>query len=37
VVTAIDRKIEQYYISEEYKFRVVREMRESESKKMSRQ
>jgi hypothetical protein len=34
VVTAIDRKIEQYYISEEYKFRVVREMRESESKKI---
>jgi regulator of protease activity HflC (stomatin/prohibitin superfamily) len=34
VVTAIDRKIEQYYISEEYKFRVVREMRESERKKI---
>ena len=26
VVTAINRKIEQYYISEEYKFRVAREM-----------
>ena len=28
VVTAINRKIEQYYISEEYKFRVAREIRE---------
>ncbi len=34
VVTAINRKIEQYYISEEYKFRVVREVRESERKKI---
>ena len=34
VVTAINRKIEQYYIAEEYKFRVVREMRESERKKI---
>jgi prohibitin 2 len=33
VVTAINRKIEQYYISEEYKFRVAREIRESERKK----
>jgi prohibitin 2 len=28
VVTAINRKIEQYYISEEYKYRVAREIRE---------
>ncbi len=34
VDTAIDRKIEQYYISEEYKFRVAREIRESERKKI---
>jgi prohibitin 2 len=34
VVTAINRKIEQYYISEEYKFRVAREVRESERKKI---
>jgi hypothetical protein len=34
VETAINRKIEQYYISEEYKFRVVREIRESERKKI---
>jgi regulator of protease activity HflC (stomatin/prohibitin superfamily) len=34
IVTAIDRKIEQYYISEEYKFRVAREIRESERKKI---
>ena len=34
VVTAINRKIEQYYISEEYKFRVMREIRESERKKI---
>src|SRR6516164_5989689 len=34
IVTAINRKIEQYYISEEYKFRVAREIRESERKKM---
>jgi hypothetical protein len=33
-VTAINRKIEQYYISEEYKFRVAREIRESERKKI---
>ena len=34
VVTAINRKIEQYYISEEYKFRVAREIRKSERKKI---
>jgi prohibitin 2 len=34
VVTAINRKIEQYYVAEEYKFRVVREVRESERKKI---
>jgi regulator of protease activity HflC (stomatin/prohibitin superfamily) len=34
VVGAINRKIEQYYISEEYKFRVAREVRESERKKI---
>jgi regulator of protease activity HflC (stomatin/prohibitin superfamily) len=34
VATAINRKIEQYYISEEYKFRVAREVRESERKKI---
>ena len=34
IVAAIDRKIEQYYISEEYKFRVAREIRESERKKI---
>ena len=34
VVTAINRKIEQYYISEEYKFRVAREVRELERKKV---
>jgi len=34
VVNAINRKIEQYYISEEYKFRVERERRESERKKI---
>jgi regulator of protease activity HflC (stomatin/prohibitin superfamily) len=34
VVAAINRKIEQYYISEEYKFRVAREIRESERKKI---
>jgi regulator of protease activity HflC (stomatin/prohibitin superfamily) len=32
VVHAINRKTEQYYISEEYKFRVERERRESERK-----
>ena len=34
VVGAINRKIEQYYISEEYTFRVAREIRESERKKI---
>src|SRR5215510_9618983 len=34
VVLAINRKTEQYYISEEYKFRVERERRESERKKI---
>ena len=34
VVNAINRKIEQYYISEEYKFRVEHERRESERKKI---
>jgi regulator of protease activity HflC (stomatin/prohibitin superfamily) len=34
VVSAINRKTEQYYISEEYKFRVEREKRESERKKI---
>ncbi len=34
VVNAINRKIEQYYISEEYKFRVERERRESERKQI---
>ena len=34
VVGAINRKTEQYYISEEYKFRVAREKRESERKKI---
>jgi regulator of protease activity HflC (stomatin/prohibitin superfamily) len=34
VVAAINRKTEQYYISEEYKFRVEREKRESERKKI---
>jgi regulator of protease activity HflC (stomatin/prohibitin superfamily) len=34
VVAAINRKTEQYYISEEYKFRVERERRESERKKI---
>src|SRR6516164_1342078 len=34
VVAAINHKIEQYYISEEYKFRVAREIRESERKKI---
>ena len=32
VVNAINRKTEQYYIAEEYKFRVEREKRESERK-----
>jgi regulator of protease activity HflC (stomatin/prohibitin superfamily) len=34
VVHAINRKIEQYYIAEEFKFRVDREKRESERKKI---
>jgi len=34
VVNAINRKTEQYYIAEEYKFRVEREKRESERKKI---
>src|SRR5262249_21683897 len=34
VVAAIDRRIEQYYISEEYKFRVAREVQESMRKKI---
>jgi regulator of protease activity HflC (stomatin/prohibitin superfamily) len=34
IVTAINRKIEQYYVAEEYKFRVEREKRESERKKI---
>jgi regulator of protease activity HflC (stomatin/prohibitin superfamily) len=34
IVTAINRKTEQYYISEEYKFRVEREKRESERKRI---
>ena len=34
VVLAINRKTEQYYVAEEYKFRVDRERRESERKKI---
>jgi regulator of protease activity HflC (stomatin/prohibitin superfamily) len=34
VVNAINHKTEQYYIAEEYKFRVEREKRESERKKI---
>jgi regulator of protease activity HflC (stomatin/prohibitin superfamily) len=34
IVTAINRKTEQYYISEEYKFRVEREKRETERKRI---
>src|SRR5262249_18054941 len=37
IVTAINRKIEQYYIAEEYKFRIEREKRESERKKIEAQ
>jgi regulator of protease activity HflC (stomatin/prohibitin superfamily) len=37
VVAAINRKAEQYYISEEYKFRIEREKRESERKKIEAQ
>src|SRR4029453_3982816 len=33
-VAAINRKTEQYHIAEEYKFRVEREKRESERKKI---
>src|SRR6266536_1230414 len=34
IVAAINRKTEQYYLAEEYKFRVEREKRESERKKI---
>jgi prohibitin 2 len=34
VVNAINRKVEQYYLSEEYIFRVARERKESERKKI---
>jgi regulator of protease activity HflC (stomatin/prohibitin superfamily) len=34
VVNAINRKVEQYYLSEEYIFRVAREKKESERKKI---
>jgi hypothetical protein len=34
IVAAINRKTEQYYIAEEYKFRVEREKRESERKRI---
>src|SRR5207244_1008800 len=34
IVAAINRKTEQYYISEEYKFRVEREKRETERKRI---
>jgi regulator of protease activity HflC (stomatin/prohibitin superfamily) len=34
IMAAINRKTEQYYIAEEYKFRVEREKRESERKKI---
>jgi hypothetical protein len=34
IVAAINRKTKQYYIAEEYKFRVEREKRESERKKI---
>src|SRR5262245_16505762 len=37
IVTAINRKIEQYYIAEEYKFRIEREKRESERKEIEAQ
>ncbi len=37
VVGAINRKTEQYYISEEYVFRIQREKRESERKKIEAQ
>lgn len=34
VVNAINRKVEQYYLSEEYTFRVARERKESERKRI---
>jgi regulator of protease activity HflC (stomatin/prohibitin superfamily) len=34
VVSAINRKAEQYYVSEEYKFRIEREKKESERKRI---
>jgi len=34
VVSAINRKAEQYYVSEEYKFRIAREKKESERKRI---
>src|SRR3954469_24909134 len=34
IVAAINRKAEQYYISEEYKFRIEREKRETERKRI---
>lgn len=34
VIQAINRKAEQYYIAEEYKFRVIREKRESDRKRV---
>ena len=34
IVGAINRKTEQYYIAEEYKFRIEREKRESERKRI---
>src|SRR5258708_39674288 len=34
IVAAINRKTEQFYVAEEYKFRVEREKRESERKKI---
>jgi regulator of protease activity HflC (stomatin/prohibitin superfamily) len=37
VVAAINRKAEQYYISEEYKFRIEREKRETERKRIEAQ
>src|SRR5262249_855001 len=37
IVTAINRKIEQYYISEEYTFRIEREKKESERKRIEAQ
>src|SRR5205085_11444484 len=34
IVDAINRKTEQYYIAEEYKFRIEREIRETERKRI---